>query len=342
MEKTDPLTYKGWNELLLNSPGCSIFHTENWAAVLAKTYRYHPHYFFEKNSSKFEFLLPVMEVQSWITGPRGVCLPFSDLCPPIVGGNIRFPDNFSQVIDMTKDYHWNHLEIRGGAAMRELTTPSLSYCLHTLTLQRNPEDVFRSFRSNYRSKVKKAVESDLKVDILYSREAINSYYKLHCLKRQRHGLPPQPLLFFKNIYDHIISQKLGFIALAFYKQNIIAGAIFFVWRDRALYKFGASDTKFERLNPNYLVFWHAIQWLCMQHYTELSFGRTDINNAGLIQFKDGWGAQRDHLDYYKYNYKSASFMPSSQDSSEKGYLILKKIPIPILRTMGSILYRHMG
>ena len=63
----------------------------------------------------------------------------------------------------------------------------------------------------------------------------------------------------------------------------MAGAIFFSFGSRALYKFGASDVQSQHLYPNYLLFWHAMQWLGQHNYTEICFGRTAPGNQGLLQ-----------------------------------------------------------
>jgi len=46
-----------------------------------------------------------------------------------------------------------------------------------------------------------------------SREAMEEFFRLNCLTRKRHGLPPQPAVFFKKIYEHIISPKYGSVFL---------------------------------------------------------------------------------------------------------------------------------
>jgi hypothetical protein len=180
------------------------------------------------------------------------------------------------------------------------------------------------------------------VDISQAPDAIAEYYRLHCLTCKRRGLPPQPTSFFKKIYEHVIAKNLGWVIFVSHKGSNVAGAVFFSFGQRALYKFGASDMRYEHLYPNYLLFWHAIQWLCHHDYQELCFGRSAPDNTGLIQFKDGWGTHKSRLHYYKYDLKTASFVQNAHQPCENGYTICKKMPTALLKLAGSVLYPHLG
>jgi lipid II:glycine glycyltransferase (peptidoglycan interpeptide bridge formation enzyme) len=107
------------------------------------------------------------------------------------------------------------------------------------------------------------------------------------MTRKEHGLPPQPFHFFKKIHDHIISKNLGVVVLASFDRENVAGAIYFHIGEKAVFKYGASDKKFQHLRANNLVMWEAIKWYSQNGYRSLCFGRTEPENQGLLQFKSG-------------------------------------------------------
>src|SRR5712691_9090357 len=78
MKQVDPLIYRDWNEHVLATPHASIFHSTHWLRVLQASYGYQPYYFACFKGQQLTALLPLMEVKSWITGVRGVSLPFAD------------------------------------------------------------------------------------------------------------------------------------------------------------------------------------------------------------------------------------------------------------------------
>jgi len=283
-----------------------------------------------------------MEVKSWLTGVRGVSLPFSDYCEPICDEHTAAAEFLAPVLTTARQRQWKFLEVRGGEALLCSVSPYTFYYRHTLGLHGNADEAFSRLRSNYRAKIRKALSRELTVTILRSAEAMAEYYRLHCLTRQRHGLPPQPAVFFQNIQQYIMANNSGFVALVAHQGKTVAGAVFFVCGQRAMYKFGASDIRSQHVYPTYVLFWHVIQWLVHNDYTDLCFGRSAPSNQGLIQFKDGWGTSKARINYYKYDLNTESFVQNATRSSEVSSIIGKKIPIALLKLAGSILYKHLG
>ena len=340
LETVNPLEISQWNQLLLNTPGHTFFHTQNWAQVLTETYNYNPYYITSREKDRFSVLVPLLEVNSKLTGVRGICLPFSDYCRPVIDENIDHQEVLKAVISLATNLNWNFFEIHG-EGISQHTNSSESFCYrHILTLQEDETQVYSKLRSNYRRKIKKALNGGVKVEILRSKEAMYQYYRLHCLTRKKHGLPPQPLKFFENIHRHVIAKNQGFVVLALYKEQYIAGSVFFHFGDQVIYKFGASDTNFLHIPTNFLVMWHAIKWSCNKGYKTFCFGKTEPSNTGLIQYKDGWNAEKQDVKYYRHALKSSGAHQSEKKSDKTGYAIFRKMPLPVLKIAGSLMYRH--
>src|SRR5271166_3497289 len=82
----DPLCDADWDRLVVSHPDYSFFHSTSWAKVLCKTYGHEPVYLHCSQGGETVALVPVMEVRSPLTGCRGVCLPFTDFCGPLIFG----------------------------------------------------------------------------------------------------------------------------------------------------------------------------------------------------------------------------------------------------------------
>ena len=80
VSQVNPLDDHQWDSGLATLPGASFFHGSAWARVLHDTYGFTPVYFTLDDPGHPSALLPVMEVDSWLTGKRGVSLPFTDEC----------------------------------------------------------------------------------------------------------------------------------------------------------------------------------------------------------------------------------------------------------------------
>jgi hypothetical protein len=338
----NPIYWAGWDELLISAEDYSFFHSSAWARVLSESYLYTPTYFTLFDDDKLLALIPVMEVKSMLTGRRGVSLPFTDYCEPIIDKNIRFQDVINVVAQYGKKHSWKFLELRGGKAYLPNTLSSSHYLCHSLDLSQNEEKIFSSFRETTQRNIKKAISGGIEVKLLQSFESIKEFYRLNSMTRKHHGLPPQPFLFFKKIYDHILSKKLGVVILASYKKNNIAGGVYFHLGEKAVYKYGASDRRYQHLRANNLVMWEAIKWYCQNGYQSFCFGRTEPENHGLRQFKNGWGTKERMINYYKYDLMEDAFISDHQRVTILQENIFRKLPIPLLNIVGSLVYRHIG
>jgi len=338
----NPIEYEGWDDLLISCPGYSFFHSSAWARVLSESYGYTPIYFTVFQDGKLSALIPLMEVDSFLTGKRGVSLPFTDYCDPIMNGNFRFNDLLNDVIAYGKKCGWKSLELRGRNSLLPLTSPSITYLGHTLNLSDKEDKIFSNFRDSTKRNIKKAIKEDVQAKISTSFDSVKEFYRLNCLTRRDHGLPPQPHGFFEAIHQYIISKGFGFVALASHEEKYIAGSVFFHFGQKGFYKYGASDRRSQHLRANNLVMWEAIRWYSQNGYKSLCFGRTEPENQGLIQFKSGWGATEQEINYYRYDLRKDSFVSGSSKVSGFHNKILKNMPIPILKKVGSILYKHIG
>ena len=282
-----------------------------------------------------------MEVKSFLTGRRGVSLPFTDHCPPIAEDEALFRNAFEKAVQSGKKKGWRTLEIRGGNGYFKDISACSTYYTHFLSLTDNKSEIFSNFRSSTKRNIKKAIKEEVNVAISNTLESVKEFYSLNCMTRKQHGLPPQPYFFFKKIYEHIISAKKGFVALANYKNKYIAGAVYFHFGEKAIYKYGASDKNYQKLRANNLVMWEAIKWHAQNSFKHFSFGRTELDHEGLLQFKRGWGAKEETINYYRFDLAKNAFI---KDSSKirSSYSFFQKMPMPLLKLTGSLLYRHLG
>ncbi len=282
-----------------------------------------------------------MEVSSSLTGKRGVSLPFTDQCQPIAKNENHFRQLFKKVIQHGKNAGWKIIEVKGGKEYLQGKIPSETYLTHSLDLTHPEQEIFSTFRSSTKRNIKKAVKENVKVNILNSLESVKEFYRLNCLTRKYHSLPPQPFYFFRKLHEHIISAKKGVVILASCLNKVIAGAVYVHFGDRAIFKYGASDKTHHQFRPNNLIMWEAIKWYAKNGFKSMSFGRTDPEHKGLLQFKRGWGTQEETIYYYKYDLKKDAFVKNTSmfKSSNR---VFNRLPMPMLKLIGRMLYRHVG
>jgi len=204
------------------------------------------------------------------------------------------------------------------------------------------DQVFLRLRNSTRRNIKKAIKAGVTVIIDNSLKSVKEFCRLNGMTRKMHGLPPQPYSFFKKIYEHVLAKNHGIIATAYYQDKPIASAVYFHFGKKAIYKYGASNRKFQYLRANNIVMWEAVKHYCNNGYSSLSFGRTDIDHKGLMQFKDGWGTEKRTIEYYKYDLQKELFVPNLSRVDGFHTKVFNRMPVSLLNLIGSLLYKHIG
>jgi hypothetical protein len=339
----NPLAEPGWDDMVGAHPAGSFFHTAPWARVLAESYGYRPVYFTVLENGALQALLPVMEVRSVFTGRRGVSLPFSDYADPFAGNEEQRRVLADRAVQDGKEARWKTLEIRGGECPWKERPASGEFLVHRLALSESETEVHQGFRTNMKRNIARALKEGVTVEMSNSAAALESYYRLHCITRKGQGIPPQPMKFFRKIREHILHREMGFVALATRRAEVVAGIVLFHHGRKAIYKYGASSAEGKRCRANNLVMWEAIRWFARKGFQEFCFGRTDPAHEGLREYKLGYGTSEYVLTYYKRDIPGnrmvampAKNLPGPLDGC------FRKVPIPVSRIVGSLLYRHMG
>ncbi|HEV2695332.1 MAG TPA: GNAT family N-acetyltransferase [Verrucomicrobiae bacterium] len=337
--RLNPLENPNWDVLLTSRPDFSFFHGTAWARVLTGAYGYVPHYFYTGDAGSPETLLPLMEVDSWLTGRRGIGLPFTDECAPLGAEKEAFGKIFDGAVAFGKSRGWKYIELRGGGNL--LAGPaSVSFYGHSVDLKMDERVIFEKMDGSARRAVRKAESEGVTVEVSQSLEAMRDFYRLQCLTRKRHGLPPQPWSFFVNIHRHILSQNLGMVTVASHAGEKIAASVYFFLGGRAIYKYGASDFARQHLRGSNLVMWEAMKWLVRHGASRLNLGKTSLGNEGLRRFKLNLGAHEERVGYVKYDLRQGQFVTEADGVEGWHNAVFRALPLFASRAAGSLLYRH--
>ena len=200
IEIINPIEYPDWDELLLTNDQSTFFQTSAWASVLSESYSYKPLYFTITENGKLSSLIPVMEISSFLTGKRGVSLPFTDESAPIVANPEQHKAIIEALIEHGNSAGWKYFELRGSSKYLNGSPNSAEFYTHDLDLTAGVDKISSDLRKSNKRNIKRAQKEGLKIAVSNTWESVLSFYGLNCITRKFHGLPPQPLSFFKKLY----------------------------------------------------------------------------------------------------------------------------------------------
>ena len=338
----DPMHDSRWEEFVASRPKASVFHQKGWLESLVATYGYRPMVLTSTPAGRpLSDGIVFCEVKSWITGRRLVSLPFADHAEPLMDES-----GSAELIEWMQrecgQHNWKYVELR---PLSWEVSPDLpisagqSFWFHTLSLAPSLEKLFSNLhKSCIQRQIRKAEREQLAYGKGCSEELLDEFYRLLMVTRRRHQLLPQPRTWFKNLSAHM-SPNLE-IRLARKNGAAIAAILTLRHRGTVVYKYGCSDERFHHLAGMPFLFWKLIEESKAAGAELIDFGRTDLDNKGLIDFKDRFGTTRKRLTYLRYpEGATGKSVVSSLPATRRLFSIL---PDSLSSRLGGMLYRHIG
>lgn len=339
----DPLTDPRWAAFIQDCDA-SVFHTPAWMEALRRTYGYQPTGFTcSPPSEPIDNAIIYCRVYSWLTGRRLVSLPFSDHCQPLATSPEKLSRLIAALIEELRSSSSRYVEIRPhtvAADMESRFELSGSFCSHLLDLSPPIEEIFRGFHKDcVQRKIRRAEREGLKYEVGSSESLLSKFYHLLVMTRRRHGLPAQPLDWFRNLIDCMENRLAIHVAL---KDDAPVASILTLRHSRTLtYKYGGSDAKLHNLGGMQMLLWKAIQDAKSDGVQQMDMGRSDSHNFGLIEFKKRWGATEADLHYLRYPMTRGASVTREIAMGVAGQL-LTVAPPRLLTLAARLAYKHLG
>lgn len=324
-----------------------LCHLSGWKRILEKTFHHiEGHYLARIENGEIQAGLPLYEVKSWLTGNKLVSIPYATLSDPLIATESDMKTLLDEGIKLNNALGRSHIEI-GTFASHEMIGNNLmashcNYKQHYLLLDKKPEEIKKSFdRTCVRQRISRAMKSNLIVRKGFNEDDLKSFYQLYVMTRKKNGLPPQPYKFIKAIWGEFNRTGNVTLLLVEHDKSVIGGILLFKFKKRVSLEYAASNNEYLNLSPNHLLYWEAIKSAFEEGYEVFDFGRTNINNYGLMDFKKRWGTTV--VDLPTFYYPNDTISNSGTENSLKYKLVNKicrNLPDVALKAIGNFVYRH--
>ena len=342
----DPIQDPRWEEFVQRHPESSLFHSRRWLQSLNRTYGYEPvAYTTAPRPARITAGILCCRVRSIFMGSRLVSVPFADHCQPLESTPGELLGILPELKQLVRSEPFRYFELRCcsselfNLAQDEDLSSSSTFAHHVLDLSSDLRTLFDRFHhSCVQRKIRRAERERVVHEEGNSDKAIRQFYALLIQTRQRHGLPPQPLTWFLNLRD-AWGEALK-LSLAVQSGRPIASIITILHKQCLTYKYGCSDARFHKSGAMPFLFWESIQDAKRRGATKFDLGRSDLDNPGLIAFKEHLGAERSRLTYYCY--PASATNRRALGATEFASQFCRYLPAPLLRVAGNLLYRHFG
>lgn len=169
-------------------------------------------------------------------------------------------------------------------------------CVMQLDLHKPIEDVMASFKEKWRYNIRLAERKGVTVNLDCTREDLPAFYKILEETAKRDKFLVRGLKYFEDMWDLLVPAGYMRLALTYYEDKPVAGAIAYLFGDKAMYTYGASSNEHRNVMPNHLMQWTLIKWAKESGCKWYDFRGVsprkepdaDDHLSGLNRFKEGF------------------------------------------------------
>jgi CelD/BcsL family acetyltransferase involved in cellulose biosynthesis len=300
IDHVSPPDPAAWDALVADAEAATVFHTSAWARLWLATW---PGARWEalvvRDGSAYVGGVGAI-VREGVLGRTTLAMPFATYGGPIVRRSHRVPAALRRLL--LEGYA---ARVRGGRTwVSELTwyegnaaemPPSLTVepaFTHVRRLGDDFEALMASLDHAVRARVRQAVDYGLTVKRVADAEGVRLYHELAIRTLLRRSGRPKALALYQRIFEQMVPAGLARYDLVEHQGVAIAGSLHLLHRRTGMNWLTVSDERHWKLRPNNLLIATVMRELCAAHYREYNLGGSPADAAGLIRFKEGWGATR--------------------------------------------------
>jgi CelD/BcsL family acetyltransferase involved in cellulose biosynthesis len=288
-----------WDALVAACPEATVFHTSAWASLWISEW---PGAKWEalvlEDGDGYAAALP-MVVRRRTVARAVYSMPFGTYGGPLVraehpdpgGARRRLLEAYAERVGgawtLRSELTWfpgSTAEIPEGLHPYERST-------HMLPLTADFGTLAAGFAPSTRRLVRQAMESGLELRPAESEEDVRAFYALAVETIRRRGGRVQPYSLYRRIHELLGPAGLARFHLVRRGETPVAGSLHLFHAGVATNWLPVSRESAWHLRPNNFLVAGLLESLCAAGYVAYDFGASPPGAAGLIRFKEGWGAR---------------------------------------------------
>jgi FemAB-related protein (PEP-CTERM system-associated) len=328
-----------WDAFVDMHPAATFYHLSGWKRVIEKCFGHRTFYLQTLEKGRISGILPIVRLRSLLFGSLFCSMPFLNfggICAESVEAEAALVEAARGVLE---EYNGDYLELRHLTKTRQGLPAKTHKVSMTLSLDSDPERLWKDFKSKHRTTIRRAEKHGL---IIKSggMDLLPDFYRIICIGWHDLGTPIYPYRFFKNIVEEFDNAVEIFVV--YYQGQPIASAFNGRFKDtvEGMWTYGLRE--YIKLQTNSYLYWKMIEKACLDGFKHYHLGRS-TNDSGAIDFKKKWNAFPTQL-YWEYILGRKNELPELTVENPKYQLARKawqKLPLAATRIVGPLLSRSI-
>lgn len=332
-----------WDRYVLKHPDGVAYHQYAWKKAIADAYHFDACYLVAEQNERVCGVLPLIEFKRPLLGRSFVSLPYCDL-----GGHLTdTPDVGKTLLVKAKalaaEKNVESIELRQTVkgVGSDAQADRWQKVRMVLELPDSSEILFKSMKAKLRSQVRKPMRDGLTVK-LGGLELVTEFYQIFTENMRDIGSPVHSRKWVESVVRHFDERaRVGVVYTP--EGEPAAGGIILLHGKTVSIPWASSLQKFNKMNPNMLLYWTFLAFAADHGFNRFDFGRS-TPGEGTFHFKEQWGAQPEDLAWEKYapDGKLKQSLRSNPVIRQRVEKIWSRMPLGFCNVLGPLLRRHIS
>lgn len=329
-----------WDEFVRGCSASTPYHGWRWRDVYSNAVGLRTHFLLAERDAGVVGVLPMVEQSNPVHGRILTSLPFVNYGGPLA----RDSEAVAALVAAARERV--HLRRAAYAEFRcppgaQIELPCSRHKVRAaLPLPDTADALWRSFPSKLRSQVKRAMKADLVADPSGGMAALPEFYELLARKWREHGSP----LHARRLFSELLRGPDADVSIVLVRHEGTAVGAGWLQHSPTSSEmvWAATLRRYDRLSPNMLLYWTALQVAIGRGSRTFDFGRS-TRDAGTHLFKLQWGSVTEDLPWY-YVLGSRAEVPAAvtaRKDSQAFQAMWSRLPLALTRLIGPRLARRL-
>jgi hypothetical protein len=338
-----------WDAYVASHPRATVYHTGDWIRIVCEVGRYPSLCLLAEGEGGVRGVLPLVAVDSRLTGRRVSTLPFSDVCFALADDAETAAALLAQAKAIRAQRGAAYYEMRGLPALRDGSDgPAEGFAKRShfynfvVPLSGDPEAV----RATFRRKVRKSIAAAAGLGVTIrpgGAHDLDTFYALYVRNRRRHGIPPQPKRLFAMILQGPGGGTRSALYFAEYEGRALGTVLTLRYRGVSYGKYEGADDRHRELDALYPLIWRTIEDAAIAGDHTYDFGRTAADHRGLCEFKRRWGTRQVDIPYYFDPPREGLSVVRGDSLKYRLFTaFFRRMPEGLTVRLGARIFRHFG
>ncbi len=330
-----------WDDYVLQHPDGLAYQLFAWKLAVGSAYGFSGRYLLAEEDEGLCGVLPLIRCRSLMGSSSYISLPYCDAAGPLAD---------TPQIEDALVAHARRLALADGASCEIRRTGGRNdgdarqgKVRMILALPESSEALMAGFKSKLRSQVRKPVKDGLSA-IIGGTELVADFYSVFCRNMRDLGSPVHSFAWIHDIVSHFGDNARIAVVLTPDGTPAAAGIIL-LHKKTVSIPWASSLQKYNRMNPNMLLYWTFLSFAADHGFKFFDFGRS-TPGEGTFRFKAQWGAEPEPLSWIRYSpggqptEEIAQAHPSRARQLVTG--VWKQLPLGLVNFFGPKIRRHIS